>query len=327
MATLTRGITFGSTEQVTNTKLHNLVDLGAVSQIVDADCSNSMNLSDNKLAMITTVNKVSGAAVGFLPSIPSGAGLLPISNFPTHSSSYVSFYSGASIPNNAIQPIALPSYVDGGAMKNLASIPSAAGTLNYYSVVSSLASGAGVIYDGSNRLVGAPSSGIKFVSTTSISAAANTGDVAINPAKNYKVVIQLHSLSVADIYWMRFNNSSNSNYKYAFVGRNSNGTAITGNGAAQNQFVISGTVTQSFSENQFNAEFNIFIQGSDSTPQPSFTAISGTANYFDSSTFMTVISFAGRDQVAANTPITSFRILTAAGATFSGSITLYELGV
>jgi len=37
MATLSRGQTFGTTEQVTNTKLHNLVDLGTISGIALAD--------------------------------------------------------------------------------------------------------------------------------------------------------------------------------------------------------------------------------------------------------------------------------------------------
>jgi len=37
MAVVTRGQTFSSTETITNTKLHNLVDLATVSNIVDAD--------------------------------------------------------------------------------------------------------------------------------------------------------------------------------------------------------------------------------------------------------------------------------------------------
>lgn len=77
MATLTKGISLGASEQVTNTKLHNLVDLGSISNIVDADCSASMNLTDTKLAQITTTAKVSARALTNLNSLPSTAGVLP----------------------------------------------------------------------------------------------------------------------------------------------------------------------------------------------------------------------------------------------------------
>lgn len=50
MADLTRGYTFGATETVTNTKLHNLVDLGAVSNIVNADIASGGAISESKIA-------------------------------------------------------------------------------------------------------------------------------------------------------------------------------------------------------------------------------------------------------------------------------------
>lgn len=77
MATLGKGITFGSTEQITSTKLHNLVDLGSVSGILDADCSGSMNLANSKLAQITTYDKVTGTALSNLASIATVAGFVP----------------------------------------------------------------------------------------------------------------------------------------------------------------------------------------------------------------------------------------------------------
>lgn len=63
MATITKGITFGSTEQVTATKLHNLVDLGTVTEIVNADISSSAAIADTKFAQITTANKISSSAI------------------------------------------------------------------------------------------------------------------------------------------------------------------------------------------------------------------------------------------------------------------------
>lgn len=72
MATLGKGITLGATELVTNTKLHNLIDLGTVSGITDADLSGSANIGNDKLAQITTAAKVSGSALTNLASISGG---------------------------------------------------------------------------------------------------------------------------------------------------------------------------------------------------------------------------------------------------------------
>jgi hypothetical protein len=49
MSTLTRGISLGATETVTNTKLQNLVDLGSCTGIVDADVSNAAAIGYSKL--------------------------------------------------------------------------------------------------------------------------------------------------------------------------------------------------------------------------------------------------------------------------------------
>lgn len=80
MATLTRGQTFASTEQVTAAKLHALVDSGSISGIVNADLDASAAIVDTKLAQITTANKVSGTALTGLASIASGAGVIPNAN-------------------------------------------------------------------------------------------------------------------------------------------------------------------------------------------------------------------------------------------------------
>ncbi|KYK25697.1 hypothetical protein AYK26_07715 [Euryarchaeota archaeon SM23-78] len=80
MATLSRGQTFGATETITNTKLHNLVDLGSISALVNADCAAAMGLVDTKLADITTAGKVNGSALTGLTNTPSGAGVIPAAN-------------------------------------------------------------------------------------------------------------------------------------------------------------------------------------------------------------------------------------------------------
>ena len=62
MATLTKGKTFTNGEIVTPQKLHELVDLGTVSGIVNADISATAAIADNKLAQISTANKVANSA-------------------------------------------------------------------------------------------------------------------------------------------------------------------------------------------------------------------------------------------------------------------------
>lgn len=151
MATLTKGQTFGASETITNTKLHNLVDLGAVSNIVNADIDAAAAIIDTKLAQITTVNKISGTALGNLASIPSGAGLIPFANIGVINTSMISY---TSIPNASLLPLTLTSWVDGSAMRNIQSMPSLAGQLAWYSIVSSLASGGSPIFNGVDKLIG-----------------------------------------------------------------------------------------------------------------------------------------------------------------------------
>jgi hypothetical protein len=75
MASLSRGFSFGATEQVTNAKLHTLVDSGAVTDIVTADIQDSQ-ITDAK------ISAVSGSKFVTLANTPSGAGKFPIANLP-----------------------------------------------------------------------------------------------------------------------------------------------------------------------------------------------------------------------------------------------------
>lgn len=148
MAILSRGISLGSTETVTNTKLHNLVDLGTISGIVDADIAANAQIQFSKLL----ASSISGALFTNLPLVPSAAGLLPFANLPVpFGSSYVSLVS---IPNASLVPLTLASWVDGAAMRNLQSMPSTAGQFSWYNLVQSLASGSSIQYNGVNSFVG-----------------------------------------------------------------------------------------------------------------------------------------------------------------------------
>lgn len=49
MTTCSRGYTFGATEQVTNSKLHTLVDSATISSIVNADISSAAAIAESKI--------------------------------------------------------------------------------------------------------------------------------------------------------------------------------------------------------------------------------------------------------------------------------------
>jgi len=74
VATLSRGQTFGATESITNTKLHNLVDLGSISALVNADIAAAAAIAYSKLA------DIDGSKLTGLANIPSGAGSVPAAN-------------------------------------------------------------------------------------------------------------------------------------------------------------------------------------------------------------------------------------------------------
>ena len=73
MGTITRGYSWGATEEVTAAKLHTLVDSATISAILTVDISD---------AQITNakVNDVSGAKLTTLTAVPSGAGVIPAAN-------------------------------------------------------------------------------------------------------------------------------------------------------------------------------------------------------------------------------------------------------
>jgi len=79
-ASISKGYTFGTTELVTNIKLHMLVDSAAIAGIVNAEIDAAAAIVDTKLAQITTAAKVSGAALTSLGSIPGGGGSVPAVN-------------------------------------------------------------------------------------------------------------------------------------------------------------------------------------------------------------------------------------------------------
>lgn len=148
MATLSRGQSFGATETITNTKLHNLVDLGTVTNIVDADISASAGIQFSKILAST----LDASLLGSLGNIQSGAGKIPNANLNLPFGSTISTL--CSIPNLSLLPLTLASWVDGASMRNFQSLPTLAGQAAWYSIVSSLASGGFPSFNGTDKFVG-----------------------------------------------------------------------------------------------------------------------------------------------------------------------------
>jgi hypothetical protein len=74
MGTISKGYTFGSTEQVTSAKLHALVDSATITGITNADIDSTAAIATSKLAAIA------GSNLTTLDTISVGAGVIPAAN-------------------------------------------------------------------------------------------------------------------------------------------------------------------------------------------------------------------------------------------------------
>jgi len=96
MATLSKGYTFGASEQVTNAKLHSLVDSATIAGIVNADIDASAAIASSKLA------DIAGSKLTTLSTITSGAGVIPAANLTSvaqkGSNSDITALTGLSTP-------------------------------------------------------------------------------------------------------------------------------------------------------------------------------------------------------------------------------------
>lgn len=312
MATLTKGQTFGASETITNTKLHNLVDLGAVSNIVNADIDSAAAIVDTKLAQITTLNKVSGSAIGNLASISAGAGTVNTFNLPVINTSMISY---TSIPNAALLPLTLASWVDGSAMRNIQSMPSLAGQLSWYSISSSLASGGAPVFNGVDKFVGGTASSFSLITTVTVSGAATTGNITINNTKNYKVIFIFRDVASQTLN-IRFNGDSSASYRYTLDGRTTAG-ALSGGASGATSIITSTAIADA---NAIRGEFTIFPQqGTD------WIHVMGSMVYVDNAgSLFSRVSFGG--DWDANAAATSFSIISSGGDVFSGTVLLYEMG-
>jgi hypothetical protein len=96
-ATVTRGKTFTATEQVTNTKLHQLVDNATVTGIVSADITDGTIVAADIANATITAAKITGGVI-----LPAGAAFFMISgSCPTGTTDVTATYSNKFVRVNA----------------------------------------------------------------------------------------------------------------------------------------------------------------------------------------------------------------------------------
>jgi hypothetical protein len=328
MATLGKGYTFGSTESVTDSKLHDLVDLGTVSDIVNADISAGADIDSTKLDLSSAGYLTAGGnfVVGGMYAF---SGLVSIAQARIQTGAITSLMSVAELratnlysPDNYFDNMnlgSLASIAEGWMAKvNIGSLASIGSPIPYQGVVASLASGALPTFDGLTRFVGSnigdivPASGLTYISTKVVSATANSGDILIDPSKVYKVIFEGAQASSTANITVRFNSLSTNVYKYSLgsiaLGTTPAQTNIGGSGVS-GIIIISGVGAS----NQFSGEFllNTVKRNADSAfiSGTSFNSNSGSGNY--------------SGYIDSDVTIASFEIVGSAGS-WTGNVYLYE---
>lgn len=335
--------TWGVNDTVTNVKLNN--NNNAITAVVNGNLDNTNMASSyflyqsvaalpsagtqGRVDFLTTDNSINldnGSA--WLKTI-TPTGTLATGQFPYYNSGWALLSPGAqyySLVSNGVS--SLPSYqqisLTNGITGTLSIANGGTGQVTAQAAVDALlpsqasASGKFLTSNGSASSWG--SSGLTLVSNTTVSAAATTGNIAIDGSKYYRIVFNLGNLSAADFLIIRFNADSGAHYKWVYDGRTTGG-AITGGATGAAGITMSTAMTNSI-VNYLNGDFQTFPQAASSVET---LPVSGQIQYTDNAAGLaTILSFGGSwtNAVAA----TSFVIISNGGATFSGNVLVYKLG-
>lgn len=310
MGTLSRGVTYGATESITNTKLHNLVDLGSVTNIVNADIASGAAIAYSKLSLtgsIVNADISASAAIAYSKLTLTGA----VVNADISAS--------AAIVDTKLAQITTASKVHGSSLTGLASVPSGAGILPIANIASGTPTGSKFVRDdGTLAATGA----FKLISNTAISAATNSGNIAITNTKFYQVNVSITTLSADDIILIRINNSTGTEYEWAYNGKESgSATELAAVGTGQTSINTGGAFTTSSDSYKQNISFKIFPQAG--TGSKHLTIQGQTFGRPTAGSGPGFVDFFGNWGGSADA--TSFRILTSGGANITGNVIVYEM--
>lgn len=310
MATLTRGQTFGSTEAITNTKLHNLVDLGSVSSIVNADISSSAAIAYSKLNITGgIVNSDISASAAIAYSKLNLATSLVNADISA-SAAIVASKLDLTSPNGiGTTTPAAGKFTDLEATTTLKFGTTHQGDIFYDNGTSIVrltpgTAGQGLITNGAGANPSWGNAGaLSLVSATSMSSVSTSSAISITRTEQYKVIVNYLQNSSGGVPSIIFNSvTSGSHYAYTY-----NGTA-SATSAAANTLIISPS-TGSGAYNSFEFEIR---------PQLGSGGYIGLSGAFTGGGNLT--NFVGTFE-SAN--VTDFEITTSGGS-MTGTVYLYK---
>lgn len=158
---------------------------------------------------------------------------------------------------------------------------------------------------------------LQLISTTTISGASTTGSLSLVNGTTYFVQYNFYNLSAPSAINLRFNGDSGSNYKYAYEGTDTAASIRAGSAAASSIF-LAPSVVQDAAEG-ISGSFYIKQIGTATQVYHIWGSSSGQG----SSDGYWIINNAGRWFNTAN--IASFALLSVAGSTMNGIVSLYKV--
>ena len=169
------------------------------------------------------------------------------------------------------------------------------------------------------------SSGLRLISTTNVSASANSGAIAISPSKTYRVVIDLVKETADGYMAITFNGDPSGEYDHNVdASEMDGGETDTANAAANVEIKISADSATGAvdSTGVFYADMFINTVKRTTTSGTILAVLWGKAMWEAADTEIWKADFFGTKK--EDLTLTSFELLTS-GGTYTGTIKLYEI--
>lgn len=268
-------------------------------------------IDDSQLQTISTANKVNANSIFMLTSLPAGAGKVPSANLDlgTSANQIVQLTAAGKYP--AIDG-SLITNISGANLTNLASTPSGSGIIPVANLGSGTPSSSNFLRgDGSFAV---PATSFAPLSTTTVSAAQTTGDIAISSSKNYIVVFKFQQGGSGGILNLLFNADGGNNYNYFRDGRENGANVAVGAQLAAHAEMVLATVVDSGADVWGTLTFNSALISNANSE----TVLGNLRFVYSAASFARIYG----DYTGA-APVTSFRLKNSSNMT--GKVWVYEL--
>lgn len=161
---------------------------------------------------------------------------------------------------------------------------------------------------------------LKLVSTTTITASANSGDIEIDPTKNYRVVFNITAPPNNDIPAIRFNSDATTN-AYGYVYRTlSTGAVAADVGDAAADEIRMASATSNATDSETQGEFYLLSQSTSNSKRYQVRGSLWGESAADSPRYSEFYGFWGNTATGS-----SFEMFFTGGGTYTGKIYLYEM--